>query len=238
MQPYSDYEIAQRRIIERQRKKTQFRTSLLFLVIPIFITLISIGAGVCTIPLAVVAGLFVIANGIDLYYLSPEHAPDENEVEQEMEWLFGDDWQDQASTQAFALAQDRIRKRRIGKWSFVGHLFLFVPINALIIMTASTQKRYTDSAILLLIAFVWVIIFINHARSTFPRKQTLANREIKYGTTLHYELARLQTAQSKPKEKLKRGKYYEVGDDGELVEVEEEINLAEDKPKRMMQDGE
>lgn len=52
MQPYSDYEIAQRRIAERQRKKTQFRTSIVFMVILILLTVIGREAGACTIPLS------------------------------------------------------------------------------------------------------------------------------------------------------------------------------------------
>jgi hypothetical protein len=236
MQPYSDYEIAQRRIHERQNKKSQFRASIVFLVIPLFITFISSDAGTCTLPLAVLAGLFVIGNGIELYYSLPEHAPIQAEVEQEMEWLLGDYWQDQANAQAYAFAYDRIRKRRISRWRFVGHLLLFVPINGLIVMTAATQKRYTDAGILLLVAFVWLVIFINHARSTFPSKRTLAKREINFGKTLHFELARLQPEKAKAKEKLKRGKYYQVGDDGELEEVEE-VLLEENSKRGMRDDG-
>ena len=50
------------------------------------------------------------------------------------------------------------------------------------------------------------------------------------------EMKRLQPEKAKVQEKLKRGKYYEVGDDGELVEVDDEAMLLEEKPKRAMRD--
>src|SRR4051812_4486354 len=120
MQPYSDYEIAQRRIAERQRKKTQFRASLIITVLVIFLTFlghdVAYDAVFCTIPLAVITALFTVANWIELYYTAPTRSLNATDIEQEMEWLFGDNWQEQVNTQAYALAQDRIRKRRISKW--------------------------------------------------------------------------------------------------------------------------
>ena len=138
MLPYSDYEIAQRRINERQRKKTQFRTSLFFLAIAILITLISTNAGYCTIPLAILAAFLSTANGIELYYTTPSHAPSEAEIEQETLWLFGEDRHELLSAQAHMFAQDRIRKRRIEKWRFVGHLLLFIPLDGFIAVSAQS----------------------------------------------------------------------------------------------------
>ncbi len=231
MQPYSDYEIAQRRIAERQRKKTQFRTSIVFMVILILLTVIGREAGACIIPLAIVAGIFVVANGIELYYATPNHAPPENEMDQEMEWLFGDDWQNHVTAQARALAQDRIRKRRINKWGFAEHLLLFIPINGWLIFTA-TKNQYSGQGFVFLVIISWSVIFLNHARLAFPTQSMLAKREINLGKTLQVELAYLQPDHLKPKEKLKRGKYYQVGDDGELEEVEDDALQIEDKPKR------
>ena len=236
MQPYSDYEIAQWRIAERQRKKTQFRTSIVFMVILILLTVIGREAGACTIPLAIIAGIFVVANGIELYYSTPEHAPSEAEIEQEMMWLFGDDWQDHANAQAYAMAHYRIHMRRIGRWKFIGHLLLFVPINSMIVIGATRSTRSTDAAIILSIAFAWLVIFINHARTTFPKKEVLSHRETRFGASLQSEMAQLQPTRVTPKEKLKRGKYYQVGDDGELEEVEDDALQIEDKPKRDVMD--
>ncbi|MBA3873786.1 MAG: hypothetical protein H0X30_32025 [Anaerolineae bacterium] len=60
----------------------------------------------------------------------------------------------------------------------------------------------------------------------------MARREMEYGQTIKSELTSLQPEKLKEKEKLKRGKYYQVGDDGELEEVEDEILGLEDKPMR------
>lgn len=211
MQPYSDYEIAQRRIAERQRKKTQFRTSLLFVAIPLLITLIDRTVGACTIPLAVIAGLLVIANGIEWYYSTPEHAPSDADIVQEMMWLFGDDWQDHANAQAYAMAHHRIHMRRLSKWKFIGHLLLFVPINSLIVIGATRNTRPTGTAILLVIAFVWLVIFINHARSTFPKKEVLSHRETRFGASLQSEMAQLQPDNLNSKKSSSVGSIIKLG---------------------------
>ena len=180
MQPYSDYEIAQRRISERQRKITQFRASLVFVGVMIFITLMSSNAGSCTIPLAILGAFLSIANGIELYYTTPSHAPSEAEIEQETLWLFGEDRHDVLSAQAHMFAQDRIRKRRIEKWRFVGHLLLFIPLDGFIAI-AALRATFPSNLVVLAIAVAWVIIFISDARSTFPSKSRLEKREIMYG---------------------------------------------------------
>jgi hypothetical protein len=150
-----------------------------------------------------------------------------------MIWLYGDDWQEQANAQAYALAQDRIRKRRINKWRFLGHTLFFVPINGLLALSAlsgNSPENYFFGFIIL----IWLGVFIAHLISAFPRQRWLVRREMNYGESLQVELSRLQTPSPQQKEKLKRGKYYEVGDDGELVEVEDEVLRLEDKPKREM----
>jgi hypothetical protein len=239
MQPYSDYEIAQRLIERRQNRKTQFRTSLLFLVVAVFVTVVGGAAGSCALPLSIIAGLFVIVTRIDLYYSNPEHAPSTDEIEQEVAWLFGENWHELASAQIYAFAQDRIRKRRMRKWRLLAHLLIFIPLNGAFII--SGIQSVTDSAIrsnnfdgfmLLLIACIWLGVFITDVRSTFPNKRTLEKRERDFGETLQFELERLQPEKLKEKEKLKRGKHYQVGDDGELEEVEDEIASLEEKPKR------
>ena len=236
MQPYSDYEIAQRRIAERQRKKTQFRISLLITIVVLFLTFLGRDVGYCTVPLAVIAGLFTVANWIELYYTAPTRSLNAAEIEQEMEWLFGDNSQEQGNTQAYALAQDRIRKRRINKWRFLGHTLLFVPINGLLTLTAFSGNSL-DNFFFAIVVLVWLGLFIAHLVSAFPRQRWLARREIAYGQTIQNEVNRLQPDKPKQKEKLKRGKYYQVGDDGELEEVEDEALMMDEKPKRDISGG-
>ncbi len=236
MQPYSDYEIAQRRITERHKKKNHFQMALVFLAVPTFLIVFSpdISVKQCMIPIAVVIGIFVIRGWIELYYARPEHTPSRLEVEQEIEWLFEEHQLEDLGVQAYALAHDRIRKRRVGRWRFFAHLLLFILIDTLIVVAATKQKYPTDAGILLLIAFMWLVIIINHARSTFLSKRALARQEINFGKSLHIELTNLKPEKAKNKEKLKRGKYYQVGDDGELEEVEDEVVGSDEKPKRIM----
>ena len=231
MQPYSDYEIAQRRIAERQSNKSRFRILLAVLAILVFITLVSGESAFCTLPIGIITALFVLVYGIEMYYTTPNHAPSEAEVKQEMGWLFGQDWQEQFSTQAHAFAEDRIRKRRTGKWGFLGHFLLYMPVNGWIFVTA-LQDQHTPEGYIIFILAIWFILFVAHAQSTYPTRQVLEKREKKFGKTLQFELERLQPEKSKPKEKLKRDKQYRLGDDGELVEVEDEIVQLEEKPKR------
>jgi hypothetical protein len=235
MQPYSDYEIAQRRIQERQRKKTQFRASLLITILVLLLTFlghdVAYDAVYCTIPLAVITGLFAVANWIELYYTATTRSLNATEIEQEMEWLFGDKWQEQANIQSYALAQDRIRKRRINKWRFLGHTLFFIPINALLTLAALSGNSL-DNYFFAIVVLIWLGLFITHAVSAVPRKRWLVQREMDYGRTIQSEMMSLQPEKMKVREKLKRGKYYQVGDDGELEEVKEEILRLEDKPKR------
>lgn len=233
MQPYSDYEIAQRRIAERQRKKSQFRTALVFTIIPLFVAMLDSNTGRCLIPFTVIAGILAIVNGIEWYYSSPNHGPSETELEQEMYWLYGEDWQNQPNAQAHALAEDRIRKRKISKWRLAGHALLFFPANGWLFISGLTTKN-GDQLGFLLIIITWTVAFVIHAESAFPNQETLKKRESSFGNQILSELGNLQPEKTKPKEKLKRGKYYIVGDDGELEEVDDDALVVEEKPKREM----
>lgn len=233
MQPYSDYEIAQRRIAQRRANKSRFQFLLAVLGVLMLITLVSGESIFCTIPIGIITALFALSYSIELYYTNPERTPSEAEIEQEMDWLFGENWQEDASAQAHALAQDRIRERRISKWKYYGHLLLYIAVNGLVILSWNSGQK--PQGIIVLLLAIWFFVFIYHARSTFPTKQMLEEREREYGETMRYELTRLQSSSmSKPKEKLKAGVNYMIGDDGELVEVEDEIMRLEDKPKREM----
>lgn len=236
VQPYSDYEIAQRRIAERQKKRNYFYMALVFLAVPIFPVVFSpdISVKQCMIPLAVITGIFAISTGIELYYSSPEHAPSEMEIQQELEWLFGEHPHEDLSAQAVMFAHDRIRKRRIGRWTFWAHAILFAPTSTLFVLDAIQWHNFNS----LFAMAAWLFVFLLHRQSAFPSKECLEKRERKFGHTLQFELSALRPEKPKVREKLKRGKYYIVGDDGELEEVEDEITQLEDKPKRMTRDGE
>ncbi|MBI1281262.1 MAG: hypothetical protein GC179_24255 [Anaerolineaceae bacterium] len=243
MQPYSDYEIAQWRIEHRQNRKTQFQASLFILITAIFVSVIGGSASVCSVPIALLALICAIILRINLYYSAPENAPSANEINQEIAWLFGEDQDNFSAVQMRALAQDRIRKRGLRQWRFLGHLLLFVPINGGICLIAlqtiifpMRDANIVFGILTLLIVGAWLVILIADFQGTFPSIQEIESQEINFGKTLHFELAKLQPKKLKQKEKLKRGKYYQVGDDGELEEVEDEEILVQEKPKRAMRD--
>ena len=79
---------------------------------------------------------------------------------------------------------------------------------------------------------IWLIILIRQGREAFPSHRALERRERAFGSNLRREFRFMQPESPKTKEKLKRGMYYTIGDDGELVEVEEDKAVDDEKPKR------
>jgi hypothetical protein len=89
------------------------------------------------------------------------------------------------------------------------------------------------------VPILWTIfLLLPHALQAFPTDGMLVRRERKVARKLQAEIDSVHPDKLKNDEKLKRDKRYIVGDDGELEEVEDEITQLEDKPKRMMRDGE
>src|SRR5207302_3551373 len=80
--------------------------------------------------------------GIRVYYDSPRHVFPKDRIAQEMTWLYGEDWANTTSTEEYTFAEDRIRKRRMGRWMFVIHLVLFLPVNGLILYIMSRVMPY------------------------------------------------------------------------------------------------
>src|SRR5262249_35789585 len=128
MEQPSDYELAQRRIEQRERRRERFKMSLTLLIFAGLITLLarSMSVGLCAYP--VMCGLVVLLafDGLEVYYLSPEHTPDQATIEQQMIWLFGYTWREYTGTEEYALAQGRIRLRRVRRWYFFIHSLLFL----------------------------------------------------------------------------------------------------------------
>ncbi len=218
MQPYSDYEIAQRQVQTLRDKKDMFRVWLVVFLMMLFVALVSGGSASCSIPLAIVMGVFATATGIDLYYSLPEHAPNKAELEQEMEWLFGKDWQDRASTLAYESARQHIHRRRLTKWAFVGHVLFFIPLNGWIAF-ASRTAFHSDGIVMLAVALIWTIVLITHAMSAFPTARQLEIRERRFGKDfrLQYEINDNINAQLVAK--LKPDTYYVVNGGGEFEAI-------------------
>lgn len=222
---YNDHEIAERRLKRRATRIMQLKITLgLIALIVIFIMLVPTVS--CLWVIVFLLGVISIPMGIEHYYDAPERLPSNAQTEEEMRWLFGEEWQANADAKQYAFAQERIRQRAVRRWTFAGHLLVFIPAEVLLLQGFHLTNS-TDSAVWLVIMVGWAFLVFLHWRYVFPSNKRLEKRETQYGNYLRGELERMQPEQ---KAKLKRGVYYMVGDDGELVEVEDEDNEAE-KPK-------
>jgi hypothetical protein len=235
MEQLSGYEIAQKRIEERQRKR--HRVSV-WVVLMIVLTITSLIAGPrlfgCSVPLIVSFGFFAIMDGIQLYSVSSRRAPTPEMVDDQMAWLFGDDWRDIAGTQEYMLAQERIRRRRVRRSYFYLHLATFLLVNAglLLLLIESFTRSTSAFGCMLLFPFIWLVFLAGHGFMVFPTRQRLVRQERQFGLRLQTELQQSIPEISKRKEKPKRELQYRIGEDGELEEVEDKLEDGDDKSKR------
>lgn len=222
MENISEYEIAQRRIEGRRRKKRN-----LFIAVGFVAFLILLGLALpqnfgCILPLGIIAIFVSVNRAIEYYYSSPQSTPSHDQLEQELQWLFGEDWQAYSGTLEYAFAQDRIRKRRTRRWTFLlFDLLFFMPFIAFLTYGILQAGRLFW---LLLLAPAFAIVYIlSRARNVFPNPGRLEKIEQKAGQELQRELGAMRPEKLKLEEKPKRDTAYSVGDDGELVELPEEI---------------
>ena len=231
MAQLTEFDLAQKRLKERQRMRTFLILWLAFLLGALFLMVIFPSGSGLWIILGLIAGVLAASNGLQLRISSPNRMPRPELVEQEMSWLFGEDWRDFTSAQEYAFAQDRIRQRRLGRFGLLLHLIVFVPSAAYLVLIGTFLRSYGEALgnAALIVPFAWLIgLLIPHAWRAFPTKGMLARREQKAGSELLLELRRMRPEKLKNDEKLKRGVQYTVGDDGELVEVSQ---LDEEKHK-------
>lgn len=244
MEQLSGYEIAQKRIEGRQRQRNRFGIWIGLLILSALLFLLGgVPAGRYTVPLLVIFGFLTIMEGIQLYFASPKRAPTLMMVEDEMAWLFGRDWRDMAGTQEFMLAQERIRRRRIRRGYFYLDAIVFLLVNGTLWyfgIDSMTKKFSTFSGAhgyLILFAFGWLVFLGGHAAMVFPTRRRLARQESQIGHAILAEMQRSTPDIGKRKEKPKHDVRYRVGEDGELVEVEDEFTFddEDEKAKRDMQ---
>jgi hypothetical protein len=240
MEQLSGYEIAQKRIEGRQRQRSLFGIWIGLLILSALLFLLggTMVAG-CTVPMLVIFGFLAVMEGIQLYFASPRRAPSPAMVTDEMGWLFGDDWRDMAGTQEFMLAQERIRRRRIRQGYFYLDMVVFLLVNAIFwyfAIDSLANKVSTFSGAmgcLVLFAFGWLTFLAGHGIMVFPSRRRLVRQERKIGQAILAELQSSVPEIEKRKEKPKDDIQYRVGEDGELVEIEDEFTFDDDeKPKR------
>jgi hypothetical protein len=229
------YDAAQRRMQERERKQRTFYAWLAVLIVIIALSALG-GAGMfsCLLPLTLIAALVTAVQFVQLYYRSPQRVLSRRLIEEEMSWLYGDDWSSTTSQAEYTFAKERILKRRIGRWMFVFHVLVFIPINGSILSLASTYRRIAEplSIFLYVMAGIWGLLLLRHAWQAFPTAGALARREPKAIEALELEIEALHLDKEKRGEKAKRKTRVVLSDDGELIELPETTDGLEEKSKR------
>ena len=236
MEQLTGYTIAHERIEERQRKSNRFKGWIILLIPVGLVTFLSYQAAdhtwLCTAPMLLGLGVFLLMDGIELYLLSPRRELSTAVFEQEMTWLFGDDWQVTAGTQEYMLGQERIRRRQVRRGQFYPHLFVSVIMNSRLLTLLNTPPDYGALQGLGVIA-VLLGLLIFHGYKVFPSRGRLEQRERQFGQAIQVEIQQIEPEMMKRMEKPKRDVRYLIGEDGELVEIEDEFTFDDDeKPKR------
>lgn len=232
-QDLTEFELAARRIERRRRNVTQLTISIIMTAL--FIALYGVaGPGyACFGILIPITFFFVVARTIELYHESPRHLPSQERTEHQLTLLFGEDWRETTGIKEYALAQDRLIRYGKKRWWFVIHLLIAVP--SIILISIALINTLPPGGIMWMVLGllpIWLIILIRQGREAFPSHRALERRERAFGSNLRREFRFMQPESPKTKEKLKRGMYYTIGDDGELVEVEEDKAVDDEKPKR------
>jgi hypothetical protein len=228
-----DFQLAQIRLKDRQRKQSLLLLWLALFCTTIIMNVIFGGIVEWWVPLEIFTALMVVVKAIQLYYSSPRRSIRSELIEQEMDWLFGLDWREHTGPQEYTFAQDRIRKRRLERWLFALHLLAFVPISTFFLSGISFLASYGQPGgeICIAVPLTWLVFLLfPHGIRAFPTKEMLANREQRAGEALWLELQKMRPEKLKTKAKPKRDVKYVVGDDGELVEVE--LEETDEKSKR------
>jgi hypothetical protein len=187
----------------------------------------------CTAPFTVLAGLITAIYGVQLYYTSSQRSLSKHLIEQEMVWLYGDDWSNTTSQAEYAFAQERILKRYLSRWMFLFHVLLFIPIIGFTLYESAVYTGSSSLSILLYtVTAIWLLFLVRHARQAFPTAGMLERRERKVGEAIELEIEALRLDKQKRGEKDKHHTHVVLSDDGELLEVPETSDTSDAKSKR------
>jgi hypothetical protein len=229
---FSGSKIPQDRTEKHRKRTNRFKVWIALFILATLVMLLSLQSTdrswQCTIPIMLGFGALVLKDGIELYLHTPERELSPQVFEQELIWLFGDDWQGVAGTQEYMLAQDRIQRRQDGREQFYLHLFVSLILTSYFLSILFTPPNYglPDS---LVVFAVPVGLLIIHGYTVFPTRRRLERRERDIGRAIQAEIDRSVPEISKYKEKPKRDVRYRIGEDGELEEIPEDFEG--EKPK-------
>lgn len=222
--PATDFTLAVGRMNRWKRRRLEVGVWVLIFVVSLVANVYLRLDGAWVLPLIPIAAFFMfVFRLIQLFTDEPNRKFVPTTVQDEMQWLFGDDWSITTGPSEFIFAKDRLRKRRIAPWLFAGHMLIALPFLAITIMLLISMVQFsedTGAAMLILGVLVWLsAAAIPHFHHTFPSRARLEQRERRLGEALRLEQQRMYP---EAQEKAKR-KRYAIGDDGELVEIEDDL---------------
>jgi hypothetical protein len=205
---------------EAQGEKLASRLSLLLLSLTMVRGLA--GANLFSLFIPWISG-YLIGLGIQGYCAAPRRVPSKKLVEQEQNWLFGIDAQAGFESEKYSLVRNRLILQRMERWKFVMHLGVLLLILDFLSKAPPFLSDYTGFFLIAELVLVAV-----HALYAFPSPDDLARRERKAGEAIRRELELLTPEKRKNEEKPKRG--YALGDDGEIVEIEDDEQVIASHP--------
>lgn len=230
----SDYEIAKRHAEQRQRKRRQFNFFLAAFGIVLCFGVNFLGTIIptCMLVLMSVVGLAVVAHAIELQLTAPQRQLSTALVEQELEWLFGQDWQNCTSSVEYAFARDRVLKRQGARAIFPFHALIFAIFYSAFVSWLSGIFAFApaiEPKWLIFLPLVWLFFLGRHAWNSFATRGMLQRRERAVAQAVERKLQSIQSHKIIEPDTLKPGAHFVISDDGELVEVTEDQSAAKRK---------
>jgi hypothetical protein len=209
----TDYDIARQRFEGYKRKQNRFYFWLILFASLEFLVFTQGGELQTALFTAATLGAYALIKGIELFVASPKRAPIESLTQQEMNWLYGNDWQTISNIQRIIFAQDRIRQRLAASWTFPVHFLSFLVVNAIIL----TEGR--GSQFCLAFPLIWSFFLLRHGLFAYAPANAVARREQATGMAIDAELQAINIYKPKRDAKPKRGAQLVLTDDGEIAEI-------------------
>ncbi len=238
MDELSDFDNVQRRIKKRQNKRNVFYLWLGVFIIFLSVVILANDHQIWNFsaPFLALTGLFTGIRGVQFYALRPRVESEGPLIEQEMGWLFSEQWELTTNEKEYSYAQERIRKRKLDRWLFLVILIVsIVGTGWLALIAVGTSEVVPNSALangLFATAVIWTLLVIWRGIYVFPTKERLVSRERTAGEAIRREFSFLHPSKSKHVEKQKRTTPYVIGDDGELMPTSTLLASSADKSKQ------
>jgi hypothetical protein len=231
--------IADHKTIQRRMEQHRRRISLLYLLLAGFTFLACVGLSIgrffpqCVVPALILVALGAVAQSIAIYVAAPHRNISTALVEQELKWLFGEDWQNSTGSVEYAFAEDRVRQRQVWRAIFPVHVLIYAAFYGTLGMVVNGLPEIVRGALTTLFgaaAAVWLAFLVLHVLWAFEPKKLLARRERSASQATERQLKASQASVATIDETFKPGAHYVVSDDGELVEVPDtEVQIQPEK---------